>query len=325
MKTGILGFLTIFLSLHFAQALEQVPQGKIPRGLLRLGNREGFSPYTLVVNKAKKTVHVFEDKGGSIGHVKSYEADLGKKAGPKHSLNDHRTPEGVYFLTSIIEAQQLDPIKYGKRAFVTDYPNLFDRLSGKTGYGIWLHAIDDKTGLERGSRGCVVVRNETILEIGSYIQINQTPLLIMDDIKWVTPEDNQKQLQSILQWVQKWKSAWESKDIETYIDQYAPEFRFGKMNLSTYRQYKAELALKYAQIQVQISYPMIVEHDDHYVIRFLQNYVAAEHSDFGEKTLYVKKDSKGFNIVGEFWTTQDQQKSRLLAEERLCCAALKNN
>jgi len=70
----------------------------------------------------------------------------------------------------------LDPYKYGVHAFTTDYPNIFDLRKGKTGFGIWLHAIDESQTLERGSQGCVVVRNDTIKKLAQILRLEKHPL-----------------------------------------------------------------------------------------------------------------------------------------------------
>jgi hypothetical protein len=173
-------------------------KGLMPEGLWRLGDGILFPPYALVVDKSKKKIHVIDNTSGTPTVIESYDSDLGKMSGDKAATGDGRTPEGIYFLQKSLEGPGLDSYKYGVRAFTTDYPNIFDLRKGKTGYGIWLHAIDEKQTLERGSQGCVVVRNETIKKLAPNIVLRETPLMIFDKVQWVTSEDTKKEVDPVL-------------------------------------------------------------------------------------------------------------------------------
>jgi murein L,D-transpeptidase YafK len=290
-----------------------------------LGDGVFFPPYAILVDKSKKKIHVVDNSSGSPVVIESYDSDLGKNPGDKHSLGDHRTPEGVYFLERHLEGPGLDAEKYGVKAFVTNYPNLFDVREGKSGGGIWLHAIADKVGLERGSRGCVVVRNDTIKKIEHYISLRQTPLMIFDKVQWVTTEQNKHDSDLLLQTLGGWRQAWESKDIDNYINYYATDFRFGKMNRDKWKLYKTELAAKYTQIKISLSMPVIFEHKNNFIVRFLQDYSSPDHTDFGEKTLYLRKSGNSYVIIGEEWQQAADPNARaLLAGDKLCCQVSHN-
>ncbi len=293
-----------------AQDLSGPKPGTLPEGLLNLSGQM-FAPTALVVDKSKKKIYLFKDEGGKVKMAAQYDADLGKKAGDKHSTGDSRTPEGIYFFDRSIDGALLDKEKYGVLAFVTNYPNFFDVRSGKSGYGIWLHAIADKTTLERGSQGCVVVRNDTIKLLQPEIKIKYTPLLIFDQVQWTPEEEIQKSHDKVMSFLKNWKAAWETKKMDEYIGSYDESFKFGHMNLKKFREYKTELASKYTSITVKLSDPQLFEHKGNVVVRFFQDYTSPDHADFGEKILYLKKIADQYKIVGEFWepTTDSSKKS----------------
>ena len=70
--------------------------------------------------------------------MKTIPAFTGKYDGDKVSAGDRRTPIGIYNLTQKLST--VDPF-YGPMAFVTSYPNLYDRIRGKSGDGIWIHGL----------------------------------------------------------------------------------------------------------------------------------------------------------------------------------------
>lgn len=316
----VLKAMIMILFMPGAIVFAQDGKGEIPAGLLRLGDGSLFPPYALVVDKSKKVIHVIDNSSGVPTVLESYPSDLGKNGGPKMAESDSRTPEGIYFLQKMLHGPGLDHHMYGVRAYVTDYPNFFDLRDKKTGHGIWLHAIDDSVGLERGSKGCVVVRNDTILKIANKVTLRETPLMIFDKIQWVSIEEEKKDADGILDIISRWKETWENKDIERYLSFYDKEFKTENMDLEKWRAYKTDLASRYKDIKVSLSMPVIYSHNNTLVVRFYQDYKSSEHADFGEKTLYFLKREDGYHILGENWQEQTNPKARsLLAGANLCC------
>jgi hypothetical protein len=56
-------------------------------------------------------------------------------------------------------------------AITLDYPNAYDRLEGKSGDGIWLHATNEpiRPYLPNKTRGCVVISNDDIQELSGLL------------------------------------------------------------------------------------------------------------------------------------------------------------
>lgn len=280
----------------------QPPKGKIPKSLLSLGTGRFFSPYAIVADKSKRTLSLWQNQEGQLKLVKIFPVDFGRKEGDKYQVDDLRTPEGIYFFQKELYGNNLDFSNYGKRAFTMDYPNFFDRLEKKTGYGIWLHAIPDTKTLKRGSRGCVVVRNEAIDELKTYISLQTTPIVVKDEVEYITQQEYQQNSQNLLSFLNQWKQSWQDKNIDSYISHYHDKFKALKMNKKQWKSYKSRLNEQYEQITVNISNPVIIKHKDEVVVRFLQSYRSDEHSDFGEKSLYIKNVNGQYQIIGEEWS-----------------------
>src|SRR5665213_1176069 len=159
--------------------------GRLPSALLSLNTNSGlFSHYAFLVDKKARTLTVWQSAGDKIKAVESFAIDLGAHPGDKTAEGDSKTPEGIYFFQRSMDGKKLDYSSYGEHIFTTDYPNFFDRLEKKTGRGIWLHAIPDSTSLQRGSHGCVVVRNKVIEGLAKYIELKRTPMIVVDQVEY---------------------------------------------------------------------------------------------------------------------------------------------
>jgi murein L,D-transpeptidase YafK len=183
--TGIISCVAVTASLGLitssASAAEEtapVSQNKttpdlLPSDLLQISSTEAFSKYVFLVDKTERHLQVYERKGETIEKILDFPSDMGKALGNKSKRDDFRTPEGIYFFEKKLNQPEIPYNLYGELAFTTDYPNVFDRRDSKTGSGIWLHAVPDTVPLTRGSRGCVVVRNEVIRKLKEYIKLKK--------------------------------------------------------------------------------------------------------------------------------------------------------
>jgi len=307
-----MALIKFLLASHFATLLAmaadkpdpapQVPApGLAPTEVIRLSDSGFFSKYALVVDKSRRTLTVWGQDKGDITFVKAVPADLGRANGDKLASGDHRTPEGIYFPQEIKSESELDFDQYGVRAFPLDYPNFFDVLDQKSGSGIWLHAIPDNKSLWRGSRGCVVVRNETIMELSQFITLKRTPVIIQDSVDFAPATKIRTNRTTWMAWLDSWRNSWQSKNLDTYMNHYSSEFHGLGMNAGQWRKYKEGLNEKYKYIKVNLKDPIVLAHKDRMVFRFIQQYESDQNADFGEKVLYLKRDGSDFKIIGEEW------------------------
>lgn len=306
MKFCIIGLL--FLFFHFSRAEDSKSQNgtaanMVPEEILQMSSREDLPEHIMLVDKSKRLLEVFRRKAGEFSKVMEYPTDIGKNGGAKMKRNDQRTPEGIYFLTKKLTQPEIPFANYGSQAFTTDYPNYFDHRAARTGDGIWLHAIPDDVPLTRGSRGCVVVRNDVIKLLESYIQLDRTPIVIKDRINYVTPEEHQKMKSHMSSLLDTWKQAWESQDMDKYLGFYHDEFTApGFKNLSRWQKHKRNLKERYKFVKVTLSDALILKHKNQYIIKARQDYESDLHKDTGLKTLYFIEDETGkAKIMREEW------------------------
>ena len=266
--------------------------------------------YVLVVDKSLQTLFVYKtDLDRKIHLYSYYPATTGQNFGEKLRTGDKKTPRGIYFFNSFKTRRALanNPL-YGEGAFVTDYPNLIDRLLKKDGYGIWLHGTDIKNRFLKPfqTQGCVVVENKKILELKRIISINQTPIVIEDKVRFV--KDNSKLRKVILDKLYTWKTAWENKDINTFFSLYHKDFRTGKyLNITkaSFVKKKKYRILRKKEIDVSIANLKILylrngyKNLDLVITHFLQYYRGDNYKDFGIKKLYWVGKGNDFKIIGE--------------------------
>jgi murein L,D-transpeptidase YafK len=219
------------------QSAKQVAKSKLgrrarfPASVIAIPkNSDYYRPYVFVVDKSARSLEIWKFDDSTEGRRKlvksdSHPADLGKNLGPKVAEGDHKTPEGIYFLLDRLDGSAIDFKQYGSRAYTTNYPNYFDALDGKTGSGIWLHAVPDDVPLTRGSRGCVVVRNGVIGTLDPYIQLGKTPIVISDKIEPRSAEEMEAEQAKLTTWLNLWTTAWAGKSIDQYMAFYDQDFK----------------------------------------------------------------------------------------------------
>lgn len=253
------------------------------------------------VDKAQREVRVYEP--GDVPKLAITKmADIGKNQGDKQRENDHRTPEGLYFLQTKIAPPQIPFDLYGSRAFTSDYPNHFDRFQGKTGYGIWLHAVPDTVPLTRGSRGCVVVNNEAIQTLENYVQLGRSPMVIVPEAEYKTSTQMKSKQQELIAAIDTWRKEWEAQNLDSYLEFYHEEFRGSGMNKRAWSRHKKNIKNQYTNIRIELEPLLVLRFGDQILARFRQRYQSDQYEDFGKKTIYAFYDeNKKLQILREDW------------------------
>lgn len=143
------------------------------------------APYGLVVEKRSQTARLYRwTKEGPVLD-RTYPVTTGQASGEKQRRGDMRTPDGVYTIQDLIPGENLPEI-YGAFALPLDYPNAWDRMRGRDGYGIWIHGSDRLTQpfRPRETRGCVVMREEDLLHLANVIRPQLTPVIVAEVIPY---------------------------------------------------------------------------------------------------------------------------------------------
>ena len=282
---------------------------------------EKFTHHVILVEKGPHKLHIYENAGSFPKLIKSYNMATGKFKGDKSVSGDHKTPEGIYTIYEFLSKEELfrrhgDYAKiYGPGAFPMDYPNLMDHRAGKTGGGIWLHSTDNDDRISKGldSRGCVVLQGNDLKEVSQYIDIANTPIIVVQDSFFLSKtawETNRKEISSA---VNKWIKAWQDKDFDTYIASYdAKNFSDkSKGNYNSYKAYKRSVFSRPDKPEIKLEFESILVTDpseQYAVVQLQQDYRSTVINDIGKKILYLKKDENyDWKIVGELWSKIDDK------------------
>ena len=303
-RAGLLVSTLCMLSQIGTAGAAPTTEANYPAAIMRLAGSPFFSTYAFIAEKQSRTLSVWSEKDGKPQLIEKFPIDFGRGGGNKLHAGDKNTPEGIYFLLEKLQNQKLSFDDYGVHAvpaFTTNYPNLFDRREGKTGNGIWLHTVPDSIPLTRGSKGCVIVRNDVIEKLAKYVVLERTPLLIFDQVPLLKDVEWTAQQQQFANRLQDWRKAWEGKKLEQYMSYYSDNFRGNHMDKQGWKRFKKGLNANYTEIHVQFSEPSIYIHKDQAVARFLQAYQSDKKADYGEKTVYWRLENGVWQIVGETW------------------------
>ena len=196
-------------------------------------------PYALAVDVDKSRLYVLSNENGRLVRIADFYATIGKAGSGKAREGDQRTPLGAYTLLGSISREKLTDL-YGAGAFPLDYPNTWDRIQGRNGFGIWLHGVPSDTYARapRSSDGCVVVSNPDLKLIEKFIAPGHTSFIIAQSIDWIDKHTAGKQSQALLTAVERWRSDWQALDTQRYLHHYAPSFVSDAQRLPEWREQK---------------------------------------------------------------------------------------
>jgi len=261
----------------------------------------------ILVDKKTNTLHLAYYDPAQYKIFKSFHTTVGKIVGDKEVEGDLKTPEGIYTFKARLTPPSLKP-KFGVMAFYMNYPNPYDKIAGRTGFDIMLHATDEPERLKKDfdSEGCIVVDNKEIQEIQPYIHLGLTPIMVFSELMdpYLKPESNSK----LIDFFKSWSTAWESKNMDTYIDSYHTDFTADGKSKAQWKDYKSSLNSRYAKIEVKPENVMYFRHPKYTMITFVQNYRSVlkdgsiGHRSRGTKILYVAEEDQKPKIISESFT-----------------------
>lgn len=250
----------------------------------------------VLTNKTDKILRVYSYEDGKIRKDFEQKEIITGLMGDKKIEGDLKTPVGFYELGRKFNPG--DPY-YGPFAFATTYPNLLDKVQGKTGGGIWIHGypLDGSRLDEFKTRGCIALFNNNLEKFAQVVQDKKVFVMTEEKEKIRAKKD---QIASLLADLFTWKLAWTNSDTNAYLSFYdEQEFkRFDKMKFEQFASMKKSIfsrkedkKIKFSDINIS-PYPNL-ENETMYRISFYEDYYTKNYQFRGDKILYVKIDSKG--------------------------------
>ncbi|QSZ43073.1 L,D-transpeptidase family protein [Sulfurimonas aquatica] len=229
---------------------------------------------------------------------KEYGAFTGEVKGDKYKEGDLKTPVGIYNL--IKKISKVDSF-YGPMAFVTSYPNIYDKYKGKNGSGIWIHGLPTEQERDEYTKGCIAINNQSIECLDRNIDIEKT-ILIIDEQK-ISENENKEIFSNLLSQLYEWRYAWLYSDIESYLNFYAPEFiRFDGMDIQRFNTYKTRVFKKRESKSIIFNNINVIPYPNSknmYKITFYEIYKSNSFEFTGDKVLIVKLENNKMKIITE--------------------------
>ncbi|MBI3044265.1 MAG: L,D-transpeptidase family protein [Betaproteobacteria bacterium] len=292
---------------RLARFQHQRPVGLTPRYLVQMQPEQR---HALVVDTAKSTLYVFENRGGEARYVTDYYVSIGKNGIDKFREGDNKTPLGVYHVTGSLSRDRLNSIygklaeQYGVGALPISYPNEWDRREGRNGYGIWLHGVpfDTYSRPPRASNGCVALTNEDFTAVSRGVQTGLTPVIIANGVDWVAPGATRAVRQELVQRIESWRRDWESLDTDKYLTHYASGFSAGKMDLEQWSEQKRKVNAGKSWIKLKLGKASIFLYpgrDDLAVVSFDQDYASSNLVNQMRKRQYWIRERGAWRILNE--------------------------
>jgi len=285
----------------------QRPADRVPLYLVQMQPEQR---HALVVDTAKSTLYVFENRGEEVRYVTDYYVSIGKNGIDKYREGDNKTPLGVYHVTGLLTRQKLNSTygklaeQYGAGALPISYPNEWDRREGRNGYGIWLHGVpfDTYSRPPRASNGCVALTNEDFTAISKSVQIGLTPVIITNGVDWVAPGAVRGLRKELAQTIEHWRRDWESRETEKYLTHYAENFSSGTMALAQWSEQKHKVNAGKTWIRLKLNIISIFLYpgrNDLAVVTFEQDYASSNLVSQMLKRQYWIKENGAWRILHE--------------------------
>ena len=219
--------------------LERPPPGAIPSEFVSLSAR---NKHAIAVDASRSRLYLFENRPQGLALVADYYLSLGKSGVEKALAGDLRTPLGVYFITSNLDPKLLSDF-YGAGALPINYPNMLDTKRGKTGKGIWLHGTPPNqfSRPPRASDGCLVLTNPDLLRLIQTVEINTTPVVISQQLRWVSASQTLSDAKPFQAALSAWTQARALGDMTALLSHYSQDFdSYGKTLTQWAEQLRAE-------------------------------------------------------------------------------------
>jgi len=266
---------------------------------------ENYGPYLIIVEKSTQQAALYSlpNEVETMELLKTYHISTGQNRGNKSRRGDNKTPEGLYVTIEWIPAQKLEA-KYGSGAFVLNYPNLLDKLRGKTGSGIWIHGSNIDM-VPNDTEGCIRFENQEITFFYEQLNFNTIPVIICETIEWKDLNSLQQEKEKIITFIQEWLDSWEKQDINQYLGFYDEQIFISKkqkMNGEQWKKHKQKVLAKNLNLKIYLLEFNYYYADNNLMITFYQDYIADNLKSYGFKNLVLKRSEHSWKIIQEEWT-----------------------
>jgi len=272
----------------------------LPRALLQMRKDQR---HALIVDAKHSRLYLYENRNDQIRLLQDFYVSQGKLGINKLKEGDMRTPVGVYNIVGRLPGVKL-PDLYGKGALPLDYPNDWDKVQGRGGSGIWVHGVPNETFSRPplSTDGCVVVSNDDLNLLTRIVEVGKTPVLIGDQVEFVSKEQLERDLRVASSLVENWRRDVENRDESALRALYSARFKSSNDgDLNTWLDKNRYLpGVKNISVTVTDSaFFRQPSQEEMIVSSFTQQIVAGKFRHAVRKKQYWAREGKNWKIVAE--------------------------
>lgn len=229
---------------------------------------------------------------------------IGEQGVGKEKTGDQRTPLGIYFVMEELNTSNLHE-KYGPVAFPLDYPNAWDEINYRTGYGIWIHGVTPGSGPrpERDTDGCIALSNEELLSLEPHLTPLRTPVIVTRNIRTMSTQESRVARDQLMAALELWTSSYRDGDWNRFLSMYARDFVYRGMSREEWSEYRLKTIGARTIDDFSVHDVLLLadpEEDGLYLSRFRQDISESGRKFTTTKRLYWRKSPDGdLKIVAE--------------------------
>ena len=226
------------------------PAEQLPDRILQMSPHDS---HAIVLDAAHSRLYLFKNHDGKPQLVGDYYVSTGYSGMGKTREGDGKTPLGIYHVTSSISDEDL-PELYGGGAYPLNYPNAWDRLHGRSGYGIWLHGVPRNVGSRppNDSRGCVILSNRLLTELEPHVDVKTTPVILSRQLRWLSADRWSVKRKHLIAAITRWQNDWRALDVEKYLAHYSRNYKTETLNYREMEAHTRRNAKKKTFVEVTI-------------------------------------------------------------------------
>jgi len=222
----------------------------------------------------------------------------GMNGGSKEVDGDGKTPEGIYFATDRFNERQLSST-YGALAFNLNYPNFMDSRKGRTGCNIWIHGTDaDLSPFQ--SNGCVVLTDENIRRLAEFIELNKTPIIILNRMQWVGGDVALMSRRELATFADSWFERLKKGRIDELATMYESRTLVDRESLEKIVEKIEDWESRSMEASFNIENLSILRHEGHAAVTFDQVVSYRDRSwSCGHRVLFLSRNGEDWIISGD--------------------------
>ncbi|OPL15950.1 MAG: hypothetical protein AVO39_06715 [delta proteobacterium MLS_D] len=268
-------------------------RGSFPAPIVKLG-----ASYAVVVDKSQQQLHVFHHNGRGMELIFTAPCSTGMNGGSKEAAGDGKTPEGIYFATDRFSERELSAT-YGALAFNLNYPNFVDSRKGRTGCNIWIHGTDTDLSPFQ-SNGCVVLADGNIRRLAEFIELNKTPVIILNRVQWVSGDAALMARRELTALVDRWLEQFRAGHIDELASMYENRTLVDDESLKKIVEKIEDWKSRGIEASFNIENVSILKHEGHAAVIFDQVVSYRDRSwSCGHRVLFLGRNGKDWIISGD--------------------------